>query len=94
MAFALGLNPLEPGTVPLEFEILGDEIMVTYQRSLAAVAEGFLFDIEWSDTLESDWSTEGVVEFDTSDAGALQKVETTLPLGNDRRFIRLQVTKP
>ncbi|MEP4078179.1 S8 family serine peptidase [Haloferula sp.] len=94
MAFALGLNPLEPGVVPLELEIDGDELMVSYQRSRAGVAAGLIFDIEWSDTLQSDWATAGVSETVESDDGLLQQVEANLAKGTGKRFVRLQVTKP
>jgi hypothetical protein len=94
MAFAVGLNPLEAGVVPFDFQLNEDDLTVSYQRSRAAMAAGFEFDVEWSETLESDWSTVGVVEEDVEDDGVLQQVDVRLPKGVGKRFVRLSVTKP
>jgi hypothetical protein len=95
LAFALGLNPLENHVVPLEFEVGGEDLTIRYQRSLAALAEGLVFEVQWNDTLlESDWSTAGVADSDISDDGMIQQVEMVVPKGAGKRFVRLEVTKP
>ena len=95
MAFALGLNPLESVVVPFEFQSGGEDLIVSYPRSLAAVAEGLVFEIEWSDTLlELDWSTVGVVQSSATNDGVIEQVDAVVPKGTGKRFVRLQVTKP
>ena len=70
-------------------------MIVSYPRSLAAVAEGLVFEIEWSDTLlELDWSTVGVVQSSATNDGVIEQVDAVVPKGTGKRFVRLQVTKP
>jgi hypothetical protein len=55
------------------------------------------FIVEWSDTLGNDWSTTGVsAPTILSDNGTTQQVRVTVPFGSgvERRFLRLQVTRP
>ena len=94
MAFAVGLNPLESGIVPIDFQMDASELTIVYQRSRAGMAAGLVYEIEWTETLDSNWSTLEVVEEVLSDDGVLQQVESTLPRGIGKRFVRLSVTKP
>ena len=92
--FATGMDPAFRGGAPGQLTRNGAELTFTYPRNPAAVAEGFNFIVEWSDTLTpGSWSSAGV----TSEAlpgGPLEQVTATLPVSpQGRRFVRLRVTK-
>ncbi len=94
LEFATGQNPnaatratqtLVPSSPTLEF---------TYNRSLAAMADGITFSVEWSDTL-TNWSATGVTEQLLNDNGTMQTVKAIIPAGPAaKRFIHLKVTNP
>ena len=79
------ITPLVKNSSALEF---------TYTRSLAALADGVTFAVEWSDTLANDWSTAGVSEMILTDNGTLQTVRANVAAGSGSRFIRLKITTP
>ena len=65
----------------------------TYTRSRAAFLDGYVFDVEYSDTLAAPWTSvgPGTVTLDAP----LQSVHAPIPAGPDgRRFARLRVTAP
>ena len=62
--------------------------------AIAALNDGFIFSVEWSDDLSS-WSTAGVSESILSDDGTIQLVQTAVSVGTrDHRFLHLKVTSP
>lgn len=96
LEFATGQGPwdgtrattgLSQGSPGLEF---------SYVRSIAALADGVLFTVEWSDSLlAGSWSTAGVAQSVSSDDGTLQTVLATVPAGpGPTRFVRLMVEQP
>lgn len=95
--YATGQNPSASTTLstPL-IPVSGTTIEFYYPRSVAAVAAGTGFVVEWSDTLASgSWSAAGVTQQVLSDNGTLQQVKATLPAGtNSKRFVRLRVVAP
>jgi hypothetical protein len=65
----------------------------TYTRSKAALAV-LSFIVERSDTLATgSWTSENVSELapPLSEDGLMQSVKVVLPMGGDRRFVRLRV---
>lgn len=76
----------------------GATLEFTYTRSLAALADGVAFIVEWSDTLGgTDWSTAGVsAPVILSDNGVTQQIKVTVPAdsGLKRRFVRLKIRNP
>lgn len=76
-----------------------NQLLFRYTRSLAALAEGVTFTVEWSDSLPGDpWSSVGVVDSidpDNSGDGMVENRVATVPMGLEgKRFVRLRVTRP
>ena len=73
----------------------GEVLEFTYTRSLAALAEGITFTVEWSDTLTTgSWSDAGVTEQILSDNGATQTVRASVARSGGSRFLHLRISKP
>jgi len=96
LEFASGLPPTSASTSPVSLAATGSPIVFSYRRSHAAVAGGFQFFVEWSDTLGNDWSTAGVTQSEVagSDEGTARLWQASLPAGSTgKRFVRLRVTR-
>ncbi len=98
MEFATGQNPNAPTTATPVLVKNGANLEFTYTRSLAAIADGVSFAVEWSDTLAStSWSSAGVSEIvpPLFDNGQVQTVKVLVPSGSGaKRFVHLSVVKP
>jgi hypothetical protein len=71
----------------------GTNLEYTYTKNKAAT--DLTYTVEWTDTLPGTWSTSGIISSIQSDNGTTQEIKATLPAGtNDRRFVRLRVTRP
>jgi len=93
LKFAMGMDPTVPGRQTWFLGANGANLQFVYPRSKAAVADGILFTVEWSDDLAS-WSDSGVTET-AEDQGATLKVTASIPMGSKRhRFVHLRVTTP
>ncbi|MGL5017017.1 MAG: MBG domain-containing protein, partial [Luteolibacter sp.] len=93
MEFALALDPELPSILPATLVIAGNQMEYTYTRNKAALAT-VSFTLERTDTLAAgSWTTQDVSELapPLSDDGVLQTVKVVLPMGGDRRFVRLKV---
>jgi hypothetical protein len=68
-------------------------LLFSYTRSKAAIADGVVFTVEWSDTKTvATWSTLGVTEAIDSEDDTVQHVTATVPFtGPGARFARLSV---
>lgn len=86
-------DPWVPGVMPGEINIDDETLTFTYLRNKAAVGL-VTFAVKWSDTLQANsWSSEGVVETDMQDLGAIEQVTVTIPRGTGtKRFVRLEAT--
>lgn len=95
MEFSTGQNPNGSGTITTQLIRNGNTLEFTYTRSLAAMADGVIFTVEWSDTLvASSWSNVGVTEQILTNNGIVQTVKATCPIGgNGRRFMHLRVMR-
>ncbi len=70
-------------------------LVMTYPRSRAAMSDGMVFTVEWSDTLATgSWSGAGVTEQILTDNGIIQTVLASVAPGSGRRFLHLKVSKP
>ncbi len=96
LEFATGQDPNANTTTKTPLVRNGATVEFSYSRSLAAMAAGMTFSVEWSDTLASNsWSSAGVTEQLIGDNGTVQTVKATCPTGtNGKRFVRLKVTQP
>ncbi len=96
LEFATGQNPHAATIAAPTLVKAGNTLEFTYTRSLAALADGILFTVEWSDSLAgSSWSDAGVTELPLGDNGTLQSVKASVAAGSGgRRFLHLKVSKP
>ncbi|MEQ1852957.1 MAG: autotransporter-associated beta strand repeat-containing protein, partial [Chthoniobacteraceae bacterium] len=97
MEFATGQDPNTGTTAVPTFVRNGANLEFTYTRSLAALADGVTFTVEWSDTLATNsWSTAGVTQAILTDNGTVQTVKASIPTGNGilARYARLKVASP
>jgi WD40 repeat protein len=92
LEFATGRSPT---TAEQAFQpvVAGGVLRYDYPRNIDAVNDGWLFTVEWSDTMTGgDWHTGDVTESVLSTSGNLQAVRAEIPLGAaGRRFVRLRV---
>lgn len=77
----------------------GSTVEFRYPRSTAALADGMIFEVQWSDTLlPSSWSSVGIVDrLDVANPGnsEVKNRIATVPAGTaGKRFIHLKVLKP
>jgi len=94
LEWALHLNATQPGTIPALLQKSGGWLEYTYTRRKTAPGEAG-FQVEWSDTLSSVWSSEDVSgETLISETSSTQTVRVTIPVVGERRFIRLRVSRP
>ncbi|HEU0207444.1 MAG TPA: choice-of-anchor D domain-containing protein, partial [Candidatus Udaeobacter sp.] len=96
LEFATGSDPEQSSPMPVTITLNGSTIEFVYTRAVAAINDGFTFNVEWSDDLTSpNWNTEGVTEEVLSDDGTLQHVKASVPDGNGaRKFLHLKVIEP
>lgn len=78
---------------PLLFAVDPAQARLTYPRNVNALAD-YTFEVIWTDNLSSNtWSSAGVGETVLSDDGAVQQVESTLPMGSStERYFRLRIS--
>jgi hypothetical protein len=95
LEFATSSNPTATNAPPGQLARNGANMTFTYLRNKAAVSDGVVFSVEWSDTLAvGSWSSAGVTE-SPIDQGATELVTATLPTGSSgKRFVHLKVTRP
>ena len=95
LEFATGQNPAARSLASTSLSANGTDLEFTYPRSVAAIADGVNFAVEWSDTLlPGSWSRVGVTETVASDDGSLQSVIAIVPDDASVRFVRLSVRRP
>ncbi len=96
LEFATGQSPLAATSFAPSLAPNGAALDFTYTRSVAAVASGVAFVVEWSDSLaEGSWTSTGVTEQVLADTGTLQTVRASIPAGSGgRRFLHLRINKP
>ncbi|MEO8613729.1 MAG: choice-of-anchor tandem repeat GloVer-containing protein [Luteolibacter sp.] len=93
MEFALNTNPNIPNAPIFQTTITGGNIEFTYTRSKAAVNAGILFQVPWSEILNTaTWNYADTVQTVLNDNGTIQTVKATVPMGTSgRRFVRIEV---
>ena len=94
LEFSMNTHPRQASQPPQSLVRNGGNLEFTYIRAKAAVLDGVVFTVKWTDTLTpASWSSTGVSESILSDNGVVQQVKATLPTGaGSRRFVRLEVT--
>lgn len=92
--FALGTNPLLAAGQRVSLTEFDGSLHFTYTPSTAALADGIIFDVEYSDDLtEGGWRTSSVGHNAPGEGGLPVTVVVPKGLG-DRRFVRLKVALP
>lgn len=95
MEFATAQNPLATTSATPSAVNIGATLELTYTRSLAALADGTTFAVEWRDDLTTGpWHTAGVTEQILSNTGTVQTIKASVTAGASARFLHLKVTKP
>jgi hypothetical protein len=97
--FVTGQDPHAGALVSMPRELNGNEIELRYSRSKAALADGMIYEVEWSETLlEDSWSLAGVRDIPDPANPQTDELEyrvVNVPEGNSgRRFIRLKISGP
>lgn len=93
LEFASGQNPAANSRLITNLVDTGAALEFTYTRSLAAMAGGMSYSVQWSSGMGS-WDSSGVTEQILSTAGDIQTIKASLADGSVRRFVRLRVTQP
>jgi hypothetical protein len=94
MEFASGQNPNASTSAITGVVRNGATVEFSYTRSRAAMSDGVIFNVEWSDNLTG-WSSVSVTEQILSDNGTVQRVRASVAAGaSGRRFLHLKVSKP
>jgi hypothetical protein len=96
LEFATGNLPNTPNGAIVHLAKSESSLEFTYRRSHAAVAHGIQFAVEWSDTLNSGWSSSGVTqhELPDTDDGISTTWKAMVPADSENRFVHLRVTNP
>jgi len=97
LEFATGSPPGIPSRTITGTGVNGSVLEFTYPRSHAAVADGVIFTVEWSDTLGNEWTSEGVTQaaVPETDNGTTLLWKASIPASpRFCRFVRLKVTSP
>lgn len=97
LEFATAQNPTAATLQTPRLKLNGATIEFTYTRSIAAMASGVTFTVEWSDTLaDGSWTASGVAQsmVPGSDNGTTQQWRAAVPAGSQtKRFMRLRVSR-
>lgn len=95
LEFATAQNPLANSAVAVAAAVNAGTLEFTYQRSKAAVSDGLVFTVEWSDSLAAGtWSGAGIANQNPPPIAQDLSTETLqilVPAGSGRRFVRLKV---
>jgi microcystin-dependent protein len=95
--FAIGGDPKQFTALPQTVTRAGNTVQFTYQRSKAAIADGFTFAAEFRpDLVGGSWSNVGVTEEILSETAQLQQVRAslTIPADQSREFSHLTISLP
>jgi hypothetical protein len=94
LEYATAMNPTIGDRPPVSATLNGNVFDFTYTKNKSATDVTYL--VEWSDTLNNDWTILGVsAPTILNDNGTTQQLKVTVPAGtNTRRFVRLKVTRP
>lgn len=93
LEIATGQDPLTPGPHPGVLVKNGADLVMTFNRSVAALADTTLT-VEWADDPAGLWTTvDNSFAFLLSDDGVLQEIQYTFPAGTGHRFARIRATR-
>jgi hypothetical protein len=93
LEFATGQNPAANTRLITNLSNEVAALGFTYTRSLAALAGGMSYAVQWSAGLGT-WDSSDVTEQVLSTVGDIQTVKATMPRGAFSRFVRLKISQP
>lgn len=95
LEWALNLDGTQPDGFTPTLARDGDFLLYTYTRRKIAPGEAS-FEIEWSDTLGSDWSAAGVTAYQPVSTGVTtESIIIAVPADSgEKRFVRLRLSRP
>ena len=96
LEYATDSDPTQSSPPPGKLDINGSNLEFSYSRSKAAVSDGFIFAVQWSDSLANpNWNSAGVTESGIGETSTAYQVKALVPRGTGAaRFVRLSVTPP
>ena len=99
LEFALGLEPDIQNATPasVTFHQNTSSMEFRYTRNPAAVSAGWVFQVEWSNSLsDNDWHTDSIGETIENPSAVLHDITAlhVVPIGTPSRFLRLRVITP
>jgi autotransporter-associated beta strand protein len=96
LEYAMATNPGLPNSIPASAEKNGATFEFTYTRNKAAT--DLLFTVKWSDAMQpGSWTTAGITDQNPDPIAENTETETlriSIPVGNNRRYVRLEITQP
>jgi hypothetical protein len=94
LEFATNSDPNISSQSPTTLVMAEAEMEFYYTRARAALDDGCVFTVEWSDNLAAPWFVADVVEEILTDNGTLQNIKVTIPLSpSGERYARLRVER-
>lgn len=93
---AMATNPGLPDSIPASAERNGPTFEFSYTRNNAAT--DLVFTVKWSDGMKpGSWTPSGIANQNPDPIPENAQTETlriSVPVGSNRRFVRLEITKP
>jgi hypothetical protein len=96
LEFATGTDPKQGNAGPGGLVLNAGTLEFVYPRAKAAINDGIIFRVEWTDDLVlPNWSNAGVSETVLSEDNTLQQVKASVSAGDGaRRFLHLKIIRP
>jgi hypothetical protein len=93
LEFACALDPTKSSIAPVQVERNGDAVTFTYTRSKAALSDGVVFFVEWSDDLKAgSWTSDETTFRVVEENELIQIIQATVPPSpHGQRFLRLRI---
>ena len=90
LEYALGLDPTVSDSAFDDIVVEADSFSVDFRRRKLDDVTIFL---EWSPNLQDPWVTNGVVETVTGDDGVFEDITATVPMDQQRKFVRIRAVE-
>jgi len=98
LEFATAQNPQANSQAAVAAVVNAGNLEFTYLRNKAAVVDGLIFTVEWSDSLAlGTWSGAGIANQNPapiSQDAATETLRILVPAGSSKRFVHLKVSQP
>jgi hypothetical protein len=94
--FATGTDPKQGNAMPGIITVDATSDAFVYDQAKSAIGDGLTFTVQWTNDLANpNWSNSGVVEQILGEDATLRHIKASVQIaGSNRKFLRLQVTRP